>query len=228
MRTRATVLIAVLASCFADIGQAQSEPATLPYRMLCQMAQFDLTKATGLTNQDVNFTIGSKNPNVKIEDISIFIDAKAGRIPLHINTNGIMTLPISPELAKENPRIVSNQPKGSMNLVAAVLVHGNFPQGAIREDEGMIRYSALFCTEKIKQDVINGLTEVQKEHDLKGALSRPSLVHFQAETNEASAEVIVLSETGGIRLKPIVPGHFILNRRNSPEADSSGALHPPF
>ena len=210
MRIWAMILIAVVVNCHADIDQVQSEPATLPYRMLCQMAQLDLVRATGLTNQDVTFTIGSKNPNVKIEDISMFIDAKAGRIPLHISTNGILTLPVSIELAKENPRIVSNQPKGSMNLDATLLANGRIPRGATRDEEGMIRYSALFITEKIKQEAVSGLTEFQQEHDLKGALARPSVIHFQVTTNAASAEVIIFATGGEMRLKPTAPGRFVL------------------
>jgi hypothetical protein len=210
MNMRVIMLTAIAVHGLAVFGKPEPESATLPYRALCQMAQLDLTTPTGFTNQEITFTVGSKNPAVKIEDISMFIDAKSRRIPLHISTNGILTLPVSADLASENPRIVSNQPKGSMELVAAMVTRGTLPESARRDKEGMIRYSALFLTEKVKQTVVNDLTEVQKEHDLKGVLSRPTVVHLQTRTEPESAEVIIVATNGESRLKPTAPGHFVV------------------
>lgn len=104
------------------------QPAAMPYRALWEAAQLDASGLTGSTNRQVSFTVSSTNPEVKIGDIALFIDAKAGRLPIAIATNGIMSLPISAQLFEENPNVVANQPKGSMNINFAVEDSGHLPE----------------------------------------------------------------------------------------------------
>ena len=136
------------------------------------MAQLDFTSTTGFTNEQVTFTVASKNPNVKLNNIVIFIDSRSGRIPLPISTNGVMALPISPELMRENPNIVANQPKGSMTMVARIAVRGTLPDSVAENEDGLIRYSALFVAEKMKRQMAHDLTELKKEHDVEEGVGK--------------------------------------------------------
>ena len=208
MKIAISTAIAILISA-PTLGRAtEPEPATLPYRAVCQIARLDFTEKTGLTNQIIRFSVASKNPEVAIADIRMWIDAKSGRIPLPIGTDGVLTLPIIPRLLEENPRIVANQPKGSMELQGFMCVNGRLADSVSRENEGLIRYSTLFVTESVKRQIASDLTELKKEHDLDAALSRPTVVHLRAKTNADGAAVTILSVTGDIAIPPVNPGYF--------------------
>ena len=208
MKTILAIVIAALIFTPFHSRGAEPEPATLPYRAVCQIAQLDFSDTTGFTNQVIRFSVASKNPDVAISDIRMWIDAESGRIPLPIGTNGVLSLPIIPDLLAQNPRIVANQPKGSMELEGFMCVKGTFADSVSRENEGLIRYSALFVTETVKRQIASDLTELKKEHDLDGALSRPTIVHLTAKTNVNLAAVTILSEAGDISVPPVEPGHF--------------------
>lgn len=66
----------------------------------------------------------SKNHNLHPADIHLTIDSKVkGAIPLQLNTNWeVLNFPHDPELRRENPRIQSGQPKGSMNVTVMTLL----------------------------------------------------------------------------------------------------------
>ncbi len=210
MNTPAIGLAIAMVPCLAGCGNDAPEPATLSYRALYQVARLGKDASAGLTNQQVAFKVSSKNPAVKLADISIYIDAKSRRIPLYISTNGMMLLPVSDELAAENPRLVANQPKGSLTLDATVVGTAAFA-GSRRcwHPDGMIRYSALFFTEELKQQVA-AIPEITREPGMRRSLARPTIARLQATTNRESAEVSILAGSGHIRLTPTAPGLFVL------------------
>jgi hypothetical protein len=202
----AVLVLGGLTACASETPQE----TTAPYRTLCQMAQVDFKASTGFTNTQVTFTIGSKNPEVRISDISMFIDAKSGRIPLAISSNGVMALPVSEELMKENPPVVVNQPKGSLTMEVKVTVSGAPSGAAIRTKDGLLRYSVLFAAENVKRQLARDLTGLQEKHDVVGTLSRPIAVHLRAE-NVESTEVVIRTREGDRPIKPVDPGHFIIS-----------------
>lgn len=61
--------------------------------------------------------ISSNRPGVKPSDIRLAATLASGQVvEIPIDAEGQLTLPSSPELEKEDPLFVSNQPKGSLGL----------------------------------------------------------------------------------------------------------------
>jgi hypothetical protein len=210
MRISNVILTVLASTCFAVSAIAEPQPANLPYRSLCQMVRLDFTKTTGLTNELVSLKIGSKNPKVELKDIAMFIDSISGHIPLVIDTNGVMALPISKELIKENPDVVANQPKGSMTMEVSMAFGGKL-KTSIAKRKGMIRYSGLFIVETMKTQMRNELTELNKEDDIDSALQTATVVHLQAKTDLESSHVTILAKQGDIKITPVKPGRFVMH-----------------
>lgn len=202
-----THLLLTLLLLAVNLLANESPRAELSYLVLCQMTQLDFRNTTGLTNQFVRFTAASENPNVSVADIIIFIDSTSGRIPLPLGTNGVFSLPITPSLVRENPKIIANQPKGSMLLKAEVTLS----DGSTRNEKGLIRYSTLFVVEKIRTQAVSDLTELKKQYQVDGAMAGPIVIHLRAKTDADTAQVTILSKSGDIPVKPIESGHFQLS-----------------
>jgi hypothetical protein len=63
------------------------------------------------------FVVQSTNKAVKPGSITLTVQAKSGAIPLKIDPDGeIHGFPVSAELLKENPPILTNQAKGSLRI----------------------------------------------------------------------------------------------------------------
>lgn len=90
--------------------------AVIPYKVLDDMiraiASLDRTKL------EVQVSVISNNKAVSSADMSLTIkSATKGLIPVTLGTNGqILGFPQTKELRRENPGVVSNQPKGSLRL----------------------------------------------------------------------------------------------------------------
>jgi hypothetical protein len=97
-------------------GPVLAGNARLPYHQLynAQKAQADLNLAH--TNLVVMLTMQSTLPSVKTSDLSAYIEAKTGRIPIEIGAVGDFSIPLRDDLLAEDPWIIINQPKGTMKL----------------------------------------------------------------------------------------------------------------
>ena len=90
--------------------------AVIPYKTMddiCQAADsVDQTKLLA------SAYVTSKNTTVRLADISLTIQsAVKGPIPVQIGTNGqILSFPHEKALRRENPPVIANQPKGTLNL----------------------------------------------------------------------------------------------------------------
>jgi hypothetical protein len=95
---------------------ALAENARLPYHQLynAQKAQANLNRAH--TNLVVLLTMQSTLPGVKTSDLAVYIDTKAGKIPIEIGAVGDFTIPMRADLFAEDPWLITNQPKGTMKL----------------------------------------------------------------------------------------------------------------
>lgn len=120
---RAPALFATLALLLgADTGRVRAAEtnAVIPYKALDDMmrpiANLDQTKL------EVRVSVLSTNQAVQPSDISLAIKSVAkGLIPVTVGTNGqIFHFSQTKELRRENPGIVSNQPKGSLRLQVSV------------------------------------------------------------------------------------------------------------
>ncbi len=110
------ILCCVVLWLSALAGPALAENARLPYRQLynVQKAQSDLNRAH--TNLLVVLVMQSTLPGVKTSDLAVYIEGKAGRIPVEIRAAGDFTIPMRDDLLAEDPWIIINQPKGTMKL----------------------------------------------------------------------------------------------------------------
>jgi hypothetical protein len=95
---------------------AWAEDARLPYHLLrgMQMAQLEMSR--GHTNLAIVLQMRSTLPDVKYSDITAYMDAKAGKIPVPIGAAGSFAVPLREDLSAEDPWIIVNQPKGTMIL----------------------------------------------------------------------------------------------------------------
>jgi hypothetical protein len=111
----------VSASCAAFllltiVRPALAENARLPYRQLydAQKTQAELSRAH--TNLLIVLTMQSTHPEVKSSDLAVYIESKAGKIPIAIGVAGDFIIPMRDDLLAEDPWLVTNQPKGTMKL----------------------------------------------------------------------------------------------------------------
>lgn len=97
-------------------GSAMAENARLPYRLLynAEKARAELNGAH--TNLVIVLTMRSVLPNVKPAGLDIYIDSKAGKIPVPVGALGEFDIPMRDDLLAEDAWLVTNQPKGTMEL----------------------------------------------------------------------------------------------------------------
>jgi len=86
----------------------------MPYAIIYKMAQWAVPDATSTNSKGPMIKVKSSLPGVSPKDIALYIDSKAGRIQLVLDGDGVCRLPVSISLIEENPQIISNQPKGSI------------------------------------------------------------------------------------------------------------------
>jgi hypothetical protein len=68
------------------------------------------------TNLLVVMVMQSTLPGVKSSDLAVYIESKAGKIPVEIGAAGDFTVPLRDDLLAEDAWIITNQPKGTMRL----------------------------------------------------------------------------------------------------------------
>lgn len=104
-----------LALAFSAAAPAQ-EMGKLPFATLDEVMQ--RTATVDRSKVAVRIRITSKNASVKASAIALTIDSKtAGQIPVPIGPDGsVGSFPRTDALRKENPLILTNQPKGTLAL----------------------------------------------------------------------------------------------------------------
>jgi hypothetical protein len=199
MRTNISLLVIavyfLLVTASPSHSQSQEEQARLPYASIYKVLTHKLNAAQ---NNEARFKIESDFPDVRPENITLYIDSKSGKIPIKLNADGTFSFPIRDELLIENPFIITNQPKGTMNLIAVFSVKNDriFPV-----EGGKVRYSELFVLEKTYPHITNEVSKLEDE----AAINRQNieLPPFEfAPKNPNRGIVSVLSESGIINILP--------------------------
>ena len=128
---------------------ARAEDARLPYHEIYRMqkAQMDLSRA--YTNLALVLQMRSRLPNVKSSDIRASIDAKAGRIPVLIGPDGAFSVPVREDLLAEDPSIIVNQPRGTMELNW----HAGLAPSLARQMTNAVHYAPLMRAVRQCEDV---------------------------------------------------------------------------
>ncbi len=115
-RTGLTLLLAYLLQVGAVAAQGSTDYAALHGVFKASSA------VTGFERLLAIPKIQSKNPDVPADSIAIVIKARGGDIAVPIDRQGRATFPLSDALIAENPRVVSNQPAGSLRVSLVVEV----------------------------------------------------------------------------------------------------------
>jgi hypothetical protein len=128
-------VLAVVLSCSIQPSYATDTNAIIPYKMLDNI--FQSIGAADPTSLEIHVFVISRNKAVNPPDISLTIQsATKGMIPVTVGTNGqIFKFPHTKELRRENPPIVANQPKGTLNLTITMQLPPS--------DKLIFRYSRL-------------------------------------------------------------------------------------
>jgi len=108
--------LAAAAAVFCFAFSARAENARLPYAALYRMEQIQDELSRAYTNLVVVLRMTPTNSAVKASAVEVYIDSKAGKIPVRIAPGGDFTVPLSDDLLAEEPWLVTNQPKGAMQL----------------------------------------------------------------------------------------------------------------
>lgn len=102
-----------MAACFACAGAIAA-----PYAMLDAFRETvsSINATTGLRYTSVALLVQSTNPAVAPTDIVMTIHGKKGPRMLRVGPGGVLTVPEDADLARENPDVSLNQPKGTVNI----------------------------------------------------------------------------------------------------------------
>jgi len=123
--------------CGGQSVRAADTNASVPYKVLNQMCE--AADSVNRSNVILSVFISSTNKTVLPTAIRLIIQSKTeGNLPVQIGTNGLISnFPHEKALQKENPAVVSNQPKGSLrtsvNLLFPIQNESTFRYARIRD-----------------------------------------------------------------------------------------------
>jgi len=174
-------------------AQSQEEQARIPYSTIYKLVALDFKDIQDMTKQEAHFLIKSSLPDVKPQDIQLYIDSKTSKIPLTLNPDGTFSIPIQDNLLKENPFVIANQPKGTMELVGKFSIDG---EGQLPVNGGVVRYAVLFLDQAITQaaNILDGSLGVE-EKDLGGTF-------LFVPKDASNGDIIFQSKRGDIKIPP--------------------------
>lgn len=95
---------------------ARAENARLPYSYLYRLQKTQADLAALYPDVEIFLRLQSASPEVTPGDISVFIDSKSGKIPIKIGVQGGFSVPMRDDLLAEDPWLITNQPRGTMQL----------------------------------------------------------------------------------------------------------------
>ena len=108
------ILLLGLLCLLVDLPACQAQDkATLPYSRLYDAFQRGARVQSSAVHAAI--AVASKDKTVRPETITFTIESKGGARKLHVDPDGeIHGFPMNDRLLKENPSVVTNQPKGSL------------------------------------------------------------------------------------------------------------------
>lgn len=173
--------------CLVQPAGAADINAVIPYRNLDEM--FEPIAAVDPAKLQIHVFVSSTNKTVRAADITLTIaSAVKGRIPVTLSTNGqILEFPLARELHRENPPVVSNQPRGSLRLAITIQIPPT--------DELTFRYARLG----------DGVVEMNKSIRLQAglvmSLFAPKVqgVVFLFSKNSAGKAIVKIASATGQR-----------------------------
>ncbi|HEV7927583.1 MAG TPA: hypothetical protein VGR14_19685 [Verrucomicrobiae bacterium] len=133
----------------------EAENARLPYHELYQLQKAQMALSRAHTNLSLVLQIHSTRPGVESSEITAFIDAKSGKMPVPVGTNGAFSVPVNDDLLAEDPWILVNQPRGTMELDW----HAGLAQNLARQMTNAVHYGFLMRAVRECDDVQESMRE---------------------------------------------------------------------
>lgn len=124
---------------FVLCSAAIAENARLPYHYLYRIEKLQSDLCQAHPNLQISLQLQSALPDVKTSTIQVYLDRKSGKLPVTLSPEGDIALPLRDDLLAEDPWLIANQPKGTMQL--------NWQAGLarpfVRQMTNSIRYAPL-------------------------------------------------------------------------------------
>jgi hypothetical protein len=195
-------LFAFLGFLLLAAKPTMAEDGRLPYQELyrLQKAQLDLSRAH--TNLALVLQMRSTLPNVNYSDIKASIDSKSGAIPVAIGDGGAFILPMRDDLLAENPWILVNQPKGTMQLNW----HAGLAPALVRQMTNAIHYAPLMRAVMECDDVQEAMRQFFPAAPRLTAVG----LRLTFRPTSVGAAAIIRSKTGDRRLAADMLGQLII------------------
>jgi len=105
-----------LAWLVSPLALHSAEQARIPYSLVYQIQKNQAKVSQTHTNLQIVLRMRSLLPQIKSQDLRVYIDAKDGPISVKLDNEGNFSVPVRDSLLNENPWILVNQPKGTMKL----------------------------------------------------------------------------------------------------------------
>jgi hypothetical protein len=179
---------------------AAGEGARLPYREICRIQQAQEALARDHQNLALVLQIQSTLPNVKCSDLQAFIDAKAGPIPVPVGANGAISVPVREDLLAQDPWVIVNQPKGTMQLNW----HAGLSPALARSLTNSIHYAPLMRTVRECNDVQD------KMRQFFPATPRLTMVGLKMAFRQPDAAVIIHAKSGAHKVASDALGELLI------------------
>jgi hypothetical protein len=126
-----------------------AENARLPYFDIYRIQNAQAELGAAHSNLVLVLQMRSTQPTVKCSDITAFISSKSGNIPLTISADGSFKVPVRDDLLAEDPWIMVNQPKGTMQLTC----YAGLAPSLVRPMTNAFRYATIMRAVRECDDV---------------------------------------------------------------------------
>ncbi|MDF1740502.1 MAG: hypothetical protein P1U86_15180 [Verrucomicrobiales bacterium] len=158
-------------------AMAENAQARLPYQQLLKIAQSDMKAKSNA--ETYKLRIKSRIPNVKFEDIKLYLDIKDAPVLLFVDNDGFVEIPNKQEYIDANPDLVANQPRGSLNIFVDLEVPKVSPP---KIEDGKVSYQELF------RPLIEIQNEMRKVDPTFGLTGQQQFV-LEVETGEEPVKI---------------------------------------
>lgn len=176
---------------FSGLPLDYASLARLPYEQLIRIAQSDARAEEDADSYKLK--IKSQDESVKSSDIELFLARDSGPLVLVVDNDGFVEVPHTQELLEENPDLIANQPKGTLNIYVDLEVPKVTPPDL---SEGKVKYRNLF------QPLVRIQDEMRKV-DPKFGLAGQQFV-LELETGEEPVKIT--RELGSRTFRPNADG----------------------
>ena len=188
-----------MAALFACERRSSEGFTTVPYRRIYEEAYtfteavFNATEdpAFGNLKSGVTYTVLSSVTGAPVEGLELHVQLGDQTVPVPVTEDGVVQIPLNREWADANAMVVSNQPKGTLNLGVKLRM-----SGSLDVKNGVQKYRQLFLAADVILRVAEEMATAEGEMLPEEARDLDFIIPL--ETGNDQAEVRVLAKEGPI------------------------------